>query len=74
MSESASRESAGASPVLRRISGIVLFLGTGLIGLPFLLLGASVGHFVPNSTYEAMWTMWGLGIMLIGLSFAIARM
>jgi len=65
----------GTSATLRRVSGLVLFLGIVLIGVPFLLLGASIGSSnLSNSTLEDMYTLWGLGIIVIGLSLAIARM
>ena len=69
---------SGQSPTLRRVSGVILFLGVALLGVPFLLLGVLVGHTYSNASvneiYQTMYTCWGLGVIVIGGALAIARM
>jgi len=71
------RPPAGQSPAIRRLSGILLFLGVALLGVPFLLLASLMGQsyngMTVNATFQAMYTMWGLGIIVIGLSLAVSR-
>jgi hypothetical protein len=59
----------------RALSGWVLFLGIALIGLAFLTIAFAVAsNSGGNAVAETYLTLFGVGIIIIGLSFGIARM